>query len=141
MTARVSIEEMNRIAREEVPLVGNMGIEFVTIDDGFAVARLPFRDDLLRPGGTITGPAMMGVADVVLYACVLSRIGIVKLAVTTSLNVNFLRRPQPGDLLAECRLIKCGKRLAYGEVTLAAADAPDDPVCHVTGTYSIPPDR
>ncbi len=71
MTARVSIEEMNRIAREEVPLVGNMGIEFVTIDDGFAVARLPFRDDLLRPGGTITGPAMMGVADVVLYACVL----------------------------------------------------------------------
>ena len=141
MTARVSIEEMNRIAREEVPLVGNMGIEFVTIDDGFAVARLPFRDDLLRPGGTITGPAMMGVADVVLYACVLSRIGIVKLAVTTSLNVNFLRRPQPGDLLAEGRLIKCGKRLAYCEVTLAAADAPDDPVCHVTGTYSIPPDR
>jgi uncharacterized protein (TIGR00369 family) len=141
MTARVSIEEMNRIAREEVPLVGNMGIEFVTIDDGFAVARLPFRDDLLRPGGTITGPAMMGVADVVLYACVLSRIGIVKLAVTTNLNVNFLRRPQPGDLLAEGRLIKCGKRLAYGEVTLAAADAPDDPVCHVTGTYSIPPDR
>jgi uncharacterized protein (TIGR00369 family) len=141
MTARVSIEEMNRIAREEVPLVGNMGITFVTIEDGFAVARLPFRDDLLRPGGTITGPAMMGVADVVLYACVLSRIGIVKLAVTTSLNVNFLRRPQPGDLVAEGRLIKCGKRLAYGEVTLAAADAPDDPVCHVTGTYSIPPDR
>lgn len=141
MTARVSIEEMNRIAREEVPLVGNMGIAFTTIEDGFAVARLPFRDDLLRPGGTITGPAMMGVADVVLYACVLSRIGIVKLAVTTSLNVNFLRRPQPGDLVAEGRLIKCGKRLAYGEVTLAAADALDDPVCHVTGTYSIPPDR
>ena len=141
MTARVSIEEMNRIAREAVPLVGNMGIEFVTIEDGVAVARLPFRDDLLRPGGTITGPAMVGVADVVLYACVLSRIGIVKLAVTTSLNVNFLRRPLPGELVAEGRLIKCGKRLAYGEVTLAAAAAPDDPVCHVTGTYSIPPDR
>jgi uncharacterized protein (TIGR00369 family) len=141
MAALVSVEEMNKIAREEVPLVGNMGIDFLVIEDGHATARLPFRDDLLRPGGTITGPAMMGVADVVLYACVLSRIGIVKLAVTTSLNVNFLRRPSPGDLLAEGRLIKCGKRLAYGEVTLASADAPDDPVCHVTGTYSIPPDR
>lgn len=141
MTALVSVEEMNKIAREEVPLVGNMGIAFLVIEDGYATARLPFRDDLLRPGGTITGPAMMGVADVVLYACVLSRIGIVKLAVTTSLNVNFLRRPTPGDLLAEGRLIKCGKRLAYGEVTLASADAPDDPVCHVTGTYSIPPVR
>lgn len=141
MAARVSIDEMNRIVREDVPLVGNMGIVFERIDDGFVVARLPFRDDLLRPGGTITGPAMMGVADVVLYALVLSRIGVVKLAVTTSLNVNFLRRPQPGDLLAEGRLIKCGRRLAYGEVTLASADDPDEAVCHVTGTYSIPPDR
>ena len=61
MAARVSIDEMNRIVREDVPLVGNMGIVFERIDDGFVVARLPFRDDLLRPGGTITGPAMMGV--------------------------------------------------------------------------------
>lgn len=141
MTAKVSVEEMNEIVRGEVPLVGNMGIAFDTIEDGYAIARLPYRDDLLRPGGTITGPAMMGVADVVLYALVLSRIGVVKLAVTTSLNVNFLRRPQPGDLLAEGRLIKCGKTLAYGEVTLATADAPGDAVCHVTGTYSIPPER
>jgi uncharacterized protein (TIGR00369 family) len=141
MTARVSVDEMNRIMREEVPMAGNLGILFDTIEDGRATARLPFRDDLLRPGGTVTGPAMMAMADVVMYGAVLSRIGPVKLAVTTNLNANFLRRPKPGDLLADGRLIKCGRRLAYGEVTLVSADAPDDPVCHVTCTYSIPPEE
>ncbi len=141
MTARVSVDEMNRIMREEVPMAGNLGIQFESIEDGRATARLPFRDDLLRPGGTVTGPAMMAVADVVMYGAVLSRIGPVKLAVTSSLNANFLRRPRPGDLLADGRLIKCGRRLAYGEVTLVSADAPDDPVCHVTCTYSIPPEE
>jgi len=140
MAAKVSVDEMNRITREEVPMAGNLGILFESIEDGRATARLPFRDDFIRPGGTVTGPAMMAMADVVMYAAVLSRIGPVKLAVTTSLNANFLRRPPPGDLLAEGRLIKCGRRLAYGEVTLVSADAPDDPVCHVTATYSIPPE-
>ncbi len=141
MAAKVSVDEMNRIMREEVPLAGNLGISFESIDDGRATARLPFRDDFLRPGGTVTGPAMMAMADVVMYGAVLSRIGIVKLAVTTNLNANFLRRPLPGDLLADGRLIKCGRRLAYGEVTVVSADAPDEPVCHVTCTYSIPPEE
>lgn len=141
MTAKVSVDDMNRIMREEVPLAGNLGIRFESISDGTATARLPFHVDLLRPGGTVTGPAMMAMADVVMYAVVLSRIGPVKLAVTTSLNANFLRRPKPGDLLAEGRLIKCGRRLAYGEVTLVSAESPDDPVCHVTCTYSIPPEE
>src|SRR3546814_709596 len=103
-------------------MAGILGFLFESITDGQAVARLPFREDLLRPGGTVTGPAMMAMADVVMYAAVLSRIGPVKLAVTTSLNANFLRRPKPGDLLADGRLIKCGRRLAYGEVTLVSAD-------------------
>lgn len=141
MAAKVSVDEMNRIMREDVPMAGNLGIRFESIDDGRATARLPFREDFLRPGGTVTGPAMMAMADVVMYAAVLSRIGVVKLAVTTSLNANFLRRPKPGDLLADGRLIKCGRRLAYGEVMLVSADAPDDPVCHVTCTYSIPPEE
>ena len=120
-------------------MAGNLGIRFETVVDGFATPRLPFRVDLLRPGGTVTGPAMMAMADVVMYGAVLSRIGPVKRGVTTRHRANSLRRPKPGDLLAEGRLIKCGRRLAYGEVTLVSADAPDDPVCHVTCTYSIPP--
>ena len=135
----ISLDEMQRIAAEELPFVDVLGIRFEAVGDGTATGRLVYREDLLRPGGTVNGPAMMGLADVVMYACVLSRIGPVKLAVTTSLNTNFLRRPRPGDILGEGRLIKCGKRLAYGEVTLWSEGEPDDPVCHVTGTYSIPP--
>jgi len=139
--AMITIEEMDRIAREEVPAVGQHGVAFESIEDGVVRARLPFQNDFLRPGGTVSGPTMMGLADLVMYACVLSRIGMVKLAVTTNLNANFLRKPGPRDLIAEGRLIKCGRRLAYGEVSITSDGEPDDPVCHVTMTYSIPPER
>jgi uncharacterized protein (TIGR00369 family) len=135
----VSVEEMNRVLREDLSFMGDLGARFEDIADGRVLARLPYSDILLRPGGTINGPAMMGLADAVLYAVVLSRIGLVKLAVTTSLTANFLRRPKPGDLMAEGKLIKCGQRLAYGEVLLFIDGTDGDPVCHVTGTYSIPP--
>ena len=73
-----------------------------------------------------------------MYAAVLGAIGKVPLAVTTNLSINFLSKPQPGAIRADCRLIKLGKRLAVGEVFLHSA-AQDDPVSHVTATYSIPP--
>ena len=134
----ITLEELDRITREEVPYVGQLGVVYEKVSDGLVTARLPFRDDLLRPGGTVTGPAMMSLGDIVMYAVVLSRIGPVKLAVTTSLTANFLRRPKPGDILAEGRLLKCGQRLAYGEVSMFS-EGETDPVCHVTATYSIPP--
>ncbi|MEI7608033.1 MAG: PaaI family thioesterase, partial [Rhodospirillaceae bacterium] len=96
------------------------------------------RDDFVRPGGTVTGPAMFALADVALYGAVLSLIGRVELAVTTSMTVNFLRRPAPVAVVAEARILKLGKRLAYGEVMLWSEGEPE-PVAHVTGTYSIPP--
>lgn len=139
--AQITVAEMERITREEVPYVGQLGVQFVSLGDGTAVARLPVAsaDNLLRPGGTVSGPVMMGLADVVMYACVISRIGLQLMAVTTNLNANFLRRPSPVDILAEGRLLKCGKRLAYGEVTIFSEGEKDDPVCHVTTTYSLPP--
>lgn len=130
--------EMDRIAREDVPGVARTGVRFEEIGDGVVRARLPFREDSLRPGGTVNGPTMMGLADIVIFACILSRIGIVKMAVTTNLNANFLRMPGPVDLIAEGRLIKCGRRLAYGEVFIFADGEADDTVCHVTATYSLP---
>ena len=136
-----SAEDFERIAREDVPYVGQLGLKFEQIGGDLMVVRLPFRDDMIRPGGTISGPVMMGVADFTLYAMVLVRQPDAVQSVTASLTANFLRRPKPGDLLADGRLIKCGRRLAYGEVTLVSADAPDDPVCHVTCTYSIPPEE
>ena len=83
---------------------------------------------------------MMGLADIALYAAILANIGPVALAVTTNLSFNFLRKPATGDLVAECRLLKLGRRLAVGEVAITAVGSPDL-VCHATGTYSIPPDR
>ena len=99
--------------------------------------RMDYHERHLRPGGTISGPAMMALADLALYAAILAHIGPVALAVTTSLNFNFLRKPEPRALIAECRLLKLGKRLAVGEVTLHS-DGSEDVVAHVTGTYSIP---
>ena len=103
-----------------------------------AVMRLSFNERQLRPGGTISGPAMFGLADVALYAAILAHIGPVALAVTTNMSVNFLRRPEPRDLIATCTLLKLGARLAVGEVLLRS-EGSDEIVAHVTGTYSIPP--
>jgi uncharacterized protein (TIGR00369 family) len=100
--------------------------------------RLHYRADHLRPGGTISGPTIFALADVALYVVILAQLGEVKLAVTTNLNINFLRKPRPADLIGEARLLKLGKRLAVGEVTMFSVGAPEI-VAHATGTYSIPP--
>ncbi len=108
---------------------------------GFRTARmrLPVDEQHLRPGGTVSGPVMMGLADVAVYVAVLGQIGPVPLAVTTSLNINFLHKPASGrDIIAEAKLLKLGKRLAVGEVGLFSEGNPE-PVAHVTCTYSIPP--
>jgi uncharacterized protein (TIGR00369 family) len=102
-----------------------------------ACVRLAYHERHLRPGGTISGPAMMALADLTLYVALLANIGPVGLAVTTNLAFNFLRKPGPRDLIAECRLMKLGKRLAMGEVAMRS-DGDDEIVCHATGTYSIP---
>ena len=93
---------------------------------------------MLRPGGTVSGPTLMALADFAMYVVLLSRIGPVGLAVTVNLNINFLRKGHPGqDVLAAARLLKLGKRLAVGEVTMLSGTSPD-PIAHVTSTYSIP---
>jgi len=102
-----------------------------------ACVRLAYHERHLRPGGTISGPAMMALADLTLYVTILANIGPVGLGVTTNLAFNFLRKPGPRDLIAECRLMKLGKRLAMGEVAMRS-DGDDEIVCHATGTYSIP---
>ena len=95
----------------------------------------------LRPGGTVSGPVMMAVADVAIYVAILGRIGIVPLTVTTSLTINFLRKPSADSrIIAECTLLKVGRTLIVGEVSLYS-EGSDDVVAHVVGTYSVPPKR
>ena len=95
----------------------------------------------LRPGGTVSGPLLMTVADVALYVAILATIGLVPLAVTTNLNINFLRKPSPRNpIVGVCKLIKVGRILVVGEVALYS-DRNEAMVAHAVGTYSIPPRR
>jgi len=103
-----------------------------------ATVRMPVGFNELRPGGTVSGPVMMAAADLALYVAILGAIGIVPLTVTTNLNINFLRKPAADrDIMAVCRLLKIGKTLAVGEVSLYSEGDPDR-VAHAVGTYSIP---
>lgn len=114
------------------------GLTIEEVEHGRAVVRLAYNDQFVRPGGTISGPTMMMLADFALYLAVLSAIGPVALAVTINFNINFLRRPDQRDLIADARIMKLGKRLAVMDVNLYS-DGSDEPVAHVTSTYSIPP--
>ena len=107
-------------------------------EDGSVVVAHPVGERELRPGGTVSGPVMMTLADVALYVAILARIGIVPLAVTTNLSINFLRKPRADRrVIARCRLMKLGKTLAVGEVWIYS-EGEDVLVAHATGTYAIP---
>ncbi|MEJ2123007.1 MAG: transporter substrate-binding domain-containing protein [Alphaproteobacteria bacterium] len=108
--SRITALEFEALAKEKVPFAGQMGITVRELGDGTATLKLPFRDDFLRPGGTISGPVMMGLADLAMYAAVLSRIGLVEHTLTVTLNITFLRPPQPADVIAQAKLFKAGKR-------------------------------
>ncbi len=110
------------------------------VDDMVAQVRLFYDERQLRPGGTISGPTMMGLADTAMWVVLVAMIGPVALAVTTNLNINFLRKPEQKDLIAEARILKLGKRLAVGDVIIYS-DGDPQPVAHATLTYSIPPNR
>jgi uncharacterized protein (TIGR00369 family) len=134
----VTVEEFRGIMRDSLPFAAAFGAEVAEMGDGRAVATLPFKSDFLRPGGTIGGPLLMMLADLVVYAAVLSAIGRVELAVTTSLTINFLRKPPPAAIRAEAKILKLGSRLAVAEVALFT-EGDSDMVAHVVATYSIPP--
>ena len=138
--ALITASDLDAISARDAPFVEIFGFKTERIGFGEAVIRLPYNEDHIRPGGTISGPAMMGLADWAVYVAVMGAIGPVDLAVTTNLNINFLRKPAERDLIAEARLIKLGRRLAVGDVSIHPEG--DEEMCaHVTATYSIPPHR
>ncbi len=138
--AKMSVAELEKFLREEFPQTFSAGdITIESADGETCLLRRRYNERMLRPGGTVSGPTLMEMADLAMYVVLLSAIGPVGLlAVTTNLNVNFLRRGLPGqDVLAAAKLLKLGKRLAVGEVNLLSGSS-TDPIAHVTATYSIP---
>jgi uncharacterized protein (TIGR00369 family) len=109
------------------------------IGEKSATIRKTINHDHLRPGGTVSGPVLMEIADAALYAVILSEIGLVALAVTTNLSINFLRKPSAEkDIIAKSKLIKVGKLLVIGEVSIYS-EGSSELVAHAVGTYAIPP--
>ena len=137
--AKMSVAQLEKFLHDEFPQAfsdGDLTIE--SADGQTCLLRQRYSEAMLRPGGTVSGPTLMALADCAMYVVLLSAIGPVALAVTTNLSINFLRKGAPGrDLLAAARILKLGKRLAVGEVNLLSGASPD-PIAHVTATYSIP---
>src|SRR5229473_1659448 len=140
MPVVMTVKELERFLLAEFPQVfqSRSGLAIEAVWERGCRVRQAFRELSVRPGGTISGPTMMALADFAMYVAVLAGIGPVPLAVTINLNINFLRKPAQRDLTAEARLLKLGKRLATGEVAIRCI-GDEEPVAHVTATYSIPP--
>jgi uncharacterized protein (TIGR00369 family) len=135
----MSAEEVEAFLDREFPQIHLDGRIYTVEAVGELTARMRLKasDRHVRPGGTLSGPSMMTLADLALYVAILANVGPVGLAVTTNLTFNFLRKPEPRDLVAEAKLLKLGRRLVVGDVSLFSVGSPDL-VCHATGTYSLP---
>ncbi|MDN3566610.1 PaaI family thioesterase [Paeniroseomonas aquatica] len=131
-----SLAEMQAIIHRGVPLAGAWGVEVISAADGVAVVRLPAQPLLLRPGNTVSGPALMGLADVAMWAALLSVTGGKDESVTSSMTVNFLRPAGSGPVLAEARIVKRGRRMVFGDIMLRA-EGSDAIAVHVTTTWAV----
>ena len=142
VAAKMSVAELEQFLRVEFPQqFGNGDIVIESADGETCLLRQHYDETMLRPGGTVSGPTLMALADCAMCAVLLSAIGPVGPAVTTNFSINFLRRGEAGqDVLAAARIMKLGRQLAVGEVTLRLG-ASADPIAHVTATYSIPNKR
>ncbi|MFN0249800.1 MAG: PaaI family thioesterase [Kofleriaceae bacterium] len=134
---------MPRMTQEEIEALMDQGFpdwrsfsQIVSVGDRNLVLRMPFRTQLLRAGGTISGPAMMALADTAAYFLTLAQAGPVASAATANLDIHFLSRPQPIDVLATATLLRLGRRLSVAAVDLRSGD---DLVAHATVTYALPP--
>lgn len=138
MASKVSKDELVDFLKTEFPQA-DCTIESIGEKSSVVKRSIGFSEQ--RPGNTVSGPVMFAVADFAIYVTILSEIGLVALAVTTNVSINFLRKPRGDrDLLGKCTLLKIGKSLIVGEVTLFS-EGDENPVAHAIGTYSIPPLR
>ncbi len=135
---KTSPDAFNRLIRDEMAFAAYLGIRAEAIGWGTATVRLPYRAELVRMGGAVSGPAIMALADSAMYAVVMSIDEAGAHALTTSMHTHFLRGAFDCDLIAEARMLKGGRRLVVSEV-FVHAEGEDDPVAHVTGTYARPP--
>jgi uncharacterized protein (TIGR00369 family) len=140
MAPKLTAAELAAFLDEVFPQIrGEMVVE--AVGPMTARLRMPVDERRLRPGGTVSGPAMFALADCAFYAATLAMIGREALTVTTSLTINFLAKPPPADLIGEARILRLGRTLSVGDVTILSAGRAEGPVAHAAVTYAIPPAR
>ncbi len=132
----LSAADITQIIRQGVPAAGDR-FEVESIDGGQARCRMRYDHTQLRPGGTLSGPTIMALADAAMYAVIMARLGRVEMAVTQNLNINFLSKPAPADLIAIAEPLRMGKRSVVLDVKLFS-EGSDMLVAHVTGIYALP---
>ena len=137
MALKMTIEELRTFLDEVFPQVKDE-FEIEDLSETEITVRLKVSDKHLRPGGTVSGPSMFGLADVCFYLITLANVGPKALTVTTNCSIDFMRKPAPNDMIAKARLLKLGKALAVGDVLLFS-EGMKKPVAHANLTYSIPP--
>jgi uncharacterized protein (TIGR00369 family) len=140
VTNRLDAQRIEALMDARFPQIHSGGRTLVIEDAGERSARVRLRhhDRHIRPGGTVSGTAMFTLADFALYVAIIATLGEVGLdAVTTNLNINFLAKPEPRDLVAKVNLIRLGRRLAVGETQIYSDGVPDM-VAHAIGTYALP---
>lgn len=136
MSTPPSLEEVATFF--ETAFAGSEGRpDIVRFEDGAATIRLAVTDANLRPGGYVSGPTQMSMADTVTYLAIFSRIGITPMAVTSSLNMSFLRPLICDTVIADCKLIKLGRTLAVAEVDIRGQGS-SSPASHAIVTYALP---
>jgi uncharacterized protein (TIGR00369 family) len=136
--AQVTREELERFADERAPFVRALGITCEEVGAGHAVVRLKADPRWMRPGDILFGGGLMTLADVAIYYAIMGQVGLRAMAVTNELKMNFLRPAAGGDVLARARVLKLGRRIAYGEIHLFMADRPEALVAHATSSYVLP---
>ena len=137
--SKASLTEFNEICAADANFLEIYDFQVEEIAYGDATVRLPYDSKHVRPGPTVSGPAMMAIGDYTIWVAVIGAYGVMaKMAVTTSLNINLLRAAGLNDLVCQAKVLKAGNRLAVGEATIYA-DGVEGPVAHVTATYSIRP--
>jgi uncharacterized protein (TIGR00369 family) len=143
----IAADDFERMVAATMPIDPRFRWRVLELHHGLASVRLDYDDAFVRPGGTISGPTLFTLADLTLWAAVLSVVGMQPLTVTTQMSIHFLRRPPPSPLVARCEVLRAGRRLVHGDVRIYTQESPDagtglegrgGPVCHATGSYAVP---
>jgi len=138
--SRATRSEIEEFFTAELPFFTSLGFRIESVDDGSGQARFVYDEKWTRPYGVINGGTLMALADVATYIALFGRLGVVPLAVTNELKMNFLRPAIGGDVIASAKLLKVGRRVVYAAVDVFMADNPDRLIAHATTSYILPDD-